>query len=208
MTNQVSRPFPPDEPKRPVVIPPCNPVRDAARAFRQRLATEYKAELDDLRSYAEREWRRYRAGHPFADNHTEYVDAIVESLAPEPPPRLTDHEAFRLSIPFDDRLRLLGEHCVFDEFAKVFTVRAGGQIALKALREVLSRYAPGLTDAALFTILDDARLTVRNGQVLFITGLVEQERRADLPTLPIGLERQYRDQLITEDTERFDPRDF
>ena len=200
--TKVSMPFERDQPAPLPPLPKPDPVREGARAYRKQLAEEYKSELADLRAYAIEEWQKYRADHPFAENRDEYIDQIVQSLAPEPPPRLSDHEAFRLSIPFDDRLRLLGEHRVFDEFAKVFTVRAGGQVAVTELRKALSPYG-AVTD----TILDAARLTVRNGQVLFITGLVELDRRADLPTLPIGLERQYRDQLVTE-TDQFNSEDY
>jgi hypothetical protein len=128
MSNTVSRPFEPDKPAPLPPLPKPDPVRDAARTYRKQLAEEYKSELAELRSYAEQEWRKYRADHPFADNHTEYVDEIVASLAPDPPPRLSDHEAFRLSLPHASRLPTLGEHNVFDEFAKVSTFRAGGQI--------------------------------------------------------------------------------
>jgi hypothetical protein len=64
-----------------------------------------------------------------------------------------------------------------------------------------------MTDRELFKILDEAGLTVHDGQVLFITGTVEQERRADFPTLPINADRDYRPMLATED-ERYSQEDF
>lgn len=207
MTQIPSRPFPAEEPKPAIILPVVDPVRHAAREYRRQLADAYQAELAELRSYALSEWSKFVGDHPFADNRSEFINDIVKSLAPEEPPKLSDGEAYRLSLPYESRLHGLGEHKVFDEFAKVSTFRAGGRIALKALRKALLPYAPDMTANELFKILDEAGLTVHNGHVLFITGTVEQERRADFPTLPIGAERQYRDQLITE-TDRFNSEDY
>lgn len=210
MTKSVSMPSMPFEPDKPVPLPPLpkpDPVRDRARAYRKQLAEEYKSELAELRSYAEEEWRKYRADHPFADNHTEYVDAIVESLAPAPPPRLSEHEAFRLGVPYATRLASLGENGVFDEFCKVAVYRGGGKMRVSALREMLGPYAPAMTDVEFFGVIDAAELMVHNGQVVFITGTVEQERRADYPTLPIHAEREYRPLLAVED-DRLSPEDL
>jgi hypothetical protein len=200
-----SKPFPVDEPK-PVVLPLVDPVKQAARAHRKQLAQDYQADLAELRSYAEREWREHRIAHPFADNHDEYVDAIVASLAPEPPPRLSDHEAYRMSLPYESRLTSLGENGVLDEFMRVAVYRAGGKMRLSALREMLAPCAT-MTDDEFHGVIDQAGLTVQGGTVLFITGSIEKERRADYPTLPIGAEHEYRPMLATED-ERYSPDDF
>ena len=201
-------PFPPDAPKPPVVIPPRNPVQEAARAFRQRLATEYKAELDDLKSYAESQWREYRADHPFvdADTHEEFVNEIMKTLAPQRPPQHSDHQAYRLSLPYESRLTSLGEHGVLDEFMLVAVYRAGGKMHVAALREALAPYAT-MTDDEFHELLDQAGLTTHGSNVLFVTGSIEKERRPDYPTLPIHAEREYRPMLAPED-ERYAGSDF
>jgi hypothetical protein len=193
-----SRPFEPDKPAPLPPLPQPDPVRDGARAYRKQLTEEYKSELAELRIYAEQEWRKYRADHPFADNHTEYVDQIVESLALDPPPRLSDHEAYRLSLPYESRLTSLGENGVFDEFMRVAVYRAGGKMRLSTLREMVTPYST-MADDEFHELLDQAGLTVQGGYVLFITGSTEKERRADYPTLPIGVEHEYRPMLATED---------
>lgn len=205
MTDLPSRPFPADELK-PVVLPPVDPVKQAARAYRQQLAEDYRSELSELRSYAQQEWRRHREVHPFDDRHTEFVADIVQSLAPEPPPQLSDHKAFRLSLPYESRMSSLGEHEVLDEFCKVAVYRAGGKMRVAALREALAQYAT-MTDNEFHEFLDQAGLTVHGSNVLFITGSTEKERRADYPTLPIHAEREYRPMLATED-ERYSESDF
>jgi hypothetical protein len=149
--------------------------------------------------YAVSEWQKFRSDNPFADNRDEFVNAIIDSLAPEPPQKLSDGEAYKLSTPYADRLWLLGENQVFDEFVRVLTFRAGGQISLKALREALLPYAPMMTDPELLAIIDDAGLTLRRDQVLFVTGAVEAERGVHLPNLPLNSPRPLRDLLAPED---------
>jgi hypothetical protein len=201
-----SRPFQPDKPAPLPPLPKPDPVRDGARVYRKQLTEEYKSELADLRSYAEEEWKRYRADHPFSDNRGEFVKQIIDSLAPAPPPHLPDGEAYRLSTPYEDRLRLLGENRVFDEFVKVATYRAGGQISLKALREAIVPYGP-LTNDELIKILDDAGLTLCRDKVLFVTGDVEADRPVHLPNLPLNAPRPMRDLLAPED-ERLSPEEY